>query len=194
MAHPPSSSPSSYVDTLRAYADRVYPTLGERSYYEVLNVPATAPLQAVRAAFYKLAAQLHPDRFHSLADVGVRERLETIYARVGEAYRVLGNPEKRAAYDKALAGGKKRLETVERSSGAPRNPEDSIKHPEAKKFFRMGMVCLSRKDWKGAVMNFNFARTFEPGATVVAERLAEAQAGQASQAKATPPKSPGPPR
>jgi curved DNA-binding protein CbpA len=197
MAHPPSSSPSSYVDTLRAYADRVYPTLGERSYYEVLNVPPTANLQAVRAAFYKLAGQLHPDRFHSLADVGVRERLETIYARVGEAYRVLGNPEKRVAYDKVLAAGKKRLETVERSSGAPRNPEDSIKHSDAKKFFRMGMVCLSRKDWKGAVMNFNFARGFEPGATVVAEKLAEAQAGLASQGgqgKPPAPKSPGPPR
>lgn len=198
MALPPSSSPASYVDTLRAFADRVFPTLAERNYYEVLNVPVTANLQAVRAAFYKLAGQLHPDRFHALTDLAVRERLETIYARVGEAYRVLGNPEKRAAYDKGLAAGKKRLDTGERDSGAPRNPEDSIKHPEAKKFFRMGMVCLGRKDWKGAVMNFNFAKTFEPGAAVVLEKLAEAQAaqgpapGRAGGAGAA--KTPGPPR
>src|SRR5687767_7408061 len=109
---PPSTRPS-LVDTLRAFADRVYPTLSERSYYELLNIPATANHTAARAAFYKLAAQLHPDRFHSLGDEAVRERLETIYARLGEAYRVLSNPEKRVAYDKALAAGKKRLENVE---------------------------------------------------------------------------------
>ena len=116
----------------------------------------------MRSAFYKLAGQLHPDRFHALGDGEVKQRLETIYARMCEAYRVLSHPERRAAYDQALAAGKKRLEMVERDSGAPKNPEDSLKHPEAKKFFRLGMVCLGRKDWKGAVMNFNFARNFEP--------------------------------
>src|SRR5688572_30950028 len=98
MPTPPSSppSPSTYVDTLRAYADRVFPTLAERSYYEILNVPPSATLSAIKSAFYKLAGQLHPDRFHSLGESAIRERLETIYARVGEAYRVLANPEKRA--------------------------------------------------------------------------------------------------
>ena len=173
---PPADRPS-LVDTLRAFADRVYPTLGERSYYELLNIPPTATHAAVKTAFYKLAAQLHPDRFHSLGDEAVREKLETIFARVGEAYRVLSNPEKRVTYDKGLAAGRKRLENVDRGGGAPRNPEDSLKHPEAKKFFRLGMVCLGKKDWKGAVMNFNFAKTFEPSATILAEKLAEAQAG-----------------
>ena len=38
------------------------------------------------------------------------------------------------------------------------------------------MVSFGRKDWKGAVMNFNFARNFEPAAPVITEKLAEAQA------------------
>jgi curved DNA-binding protein CbpA len=171
-----AGSPASYVDTLRVFAERVFPALADRSYYQLLNVPPTADAPAVRAAFYKLAGQLHPDRFHALGDGEVKERLETIYARVCEAYRVLSSPERRAAYDKVLATGKKRLETVERDSGAPRNPEDSLKHPEAKKFYRLAMVCAVKRDWKGAVMNLGFARNFEPAAPLIAEKLAEAQA------------------
>src|SRR5262249_20717310 len=99
-----------------------------------------------------------------------------IFARITEGYRVLSDLEKRAAYDKGLGEGKMRYVLSERASRAPKNPEDSITHPEAKKFYRLGMVCAARKDWKGAVMNLNWARAFEPGSTVIAEKLAEAQA------------------
>src|SRR5215207_9560789 len=116
-----AGSPASYVETLRLFAERVYPTLADRSYYQLLNVQPAADVPAVRAAFYKLAGQLHPDRFHALGDGEVKQRLETIYARVCEAYRVLSSPERRAAYDKALAGGNNRLQMVERESGAPKN-------------------------------------------------------------------------
>jgi curved DNA-binding protein CbpA len=186
-----TETPASYVDTLRLFAERVYPTLAERSYYQILNVAVAADLGAVRTAFYKLAAQLHPDRFQGLPAGEVKQRLETIYARICEAYRVLASPERRAAYDRALAGGKKRLDMVERESGAPKNPEDTLKHPEAKKFFRLGMVCVSRKDWKGAVMNFNFAKNFEPGAQLIADKLAEAQAAAKGPAAAPGPSSGG---
>ena len=193
----PAPVPSSYLEALRQIADRIFPTLGGRSYYQLLNVPETADIPTVRAAFFKLAAQMHPDRFHTLPDVALKDRLETIYARIGEAYRVLSNVERRAAYDRTLAAGNKRLDTTARESSGPRNPEDSIGHPEAKKFFRMGMTCLGRKDWKGAAMNFNFAKNFEPGAAVIAERLAEANQGlAAAKAAATgnTPAKPGAPR
>jgi hypothetical protein len=70
-----------------------------------------------------------------------------------------------------------RLTSSERESHGPQSPEDTLKHEEAKKFFRMGMMSLARKDFKGAVMNFNFARTFEPNAAVINQKLGEAQAG-----------------
>ena len=46
------------------------------------------------------------------------------------------------------------------------------------------MISLGSKDWKGAVMNFNFAKSFEPNAAIIKQKLAEAQAGL--------PKPPGP--
>jgi curved DNA-binding protein CbpA len=157
---------------LLAFAEQVYPMLERYSYYQLLRVPPTADTHAIRTSYYKIAAQLHPDRYQNLVDAGTRERLTTIYARINEAYRTLMNGEKRAAYDAGLAKGKMR-ETGERP--LRKIPEDALSHPEAKKFFRLGMVCFGNKDWKGAVMNFNFARTFEPDAPVINEKLAEAQ-------------------
>jgi hypothetical protein len=65
----------------------------------------------------------------------------------------------------------------DRQPKGPKNPEDTIEHPQAKKFFRLGMMSLGKKDWKGAAMNFNFAKTFAPDSTVIADKLVEAQAG-----------------
>ena len=90
---------------------------------------------------------------------------------------MLTDPAKRSLYDDALTKGQKRLLTTSRERRGPTNPEDSIKHPEAKKFFRLGVIALGNRDFKGAVLNLNFARTFEPASTVIAEKLADAKAG-----------------
>ena len=164
---------------LLAFAEQVYPALDRYTYYQLLRVDPKADASAIRASYYRIATQLHPDRYNKLVDAETRDRLETIYARINEGYRVLMNGEKRAAYDAGLTRGKLR-ETSERP--LRRNPEDALTHPEAKKFFKLGMVCFSNKDWKGAVMNFNFARSFEPNAPLITEKLAEAQAA----AKGTP--------
>jgi DnaJ-class molecular chaperone len=158
---------------LLAFAEQVYPMLDRYTYYQLLRVDPRADTQTIRASYYKIATQLHPDRYLSLVDPVTRDRLESIYARINEGYRVLMNGEKRAAYDAGLTRGKMR-ETGERQ--LKKIPEDALAHPEAKKFFRLGMVCFRNKDWKGAVMNFNFAKSFEPDAAVIAEKLAEAQA------------------
>ena len=172
----PSATPAAYLEALRQVAERIFPTLDGRSYYQLLNVPESSDIPTIRAAFFRLAAQMHPDRFHTLPDAGLKDRLETIYARIGEAYRVLSNPERRAAYDRSLAAGSKRLDTTTRETTGPRNPEDSLTHPEAKKFFRLGMACFGRKDWKGAVLNLTFAKNFEPTSSLLLEKLAEATA------------------
>jgi curved DNA-binding protein CbpA len=180
----PAPPPASFVEALRQIAERIFPTLDGRSYYQLLNLSETADAAAIRAAFLRLAAQMHPDRFHNVPDPGLKDRLETIYARIGEAYRVLSNAERRAQYDRALAGGQKRLDLTAREKQAPRSPEDSLQHPEARKFFRLAMGCQGRKDWKGVVLNLTFAKNFEPGSPLIAERLAEAKAlGAAASSK-----------
>jgi curved DNA-binding protein CbpA len=170
---------------LAAYARQVYPTIDRVSYYQLLRVAPNADARAIRAAYYSVAAQLHPDRYFNLADTTLRSMLETIYARISEGYRVLSEPQKRATYDRNLPAGKLRYE-AERAPNTPKNPEDSLKGEQAKKFYRLGLMALAKKDWKSAVMNFNFAKNMEPSAAVILEKLAEAQAGL--KAAAPPPK------
>jgi curved DNA-binding protein CbpA len=171
---PDAAAPT--VAQLVAYARQVHPTLDRINYYQLLRLSQSADASAIRAAYYKIAALLHPDRYHNLSERAVREMLETIYARINEGYRVLSSPEKRVAYDKGLAQGKLRYDFNERAPQGPKNPEDTVTNEQAKKFFRLGMVCMGKKDWKGAAMNFNFAKMMEPQNAAINDKLAEAQA------------------
>lgn len=182
MSAPASSSVAAQ---LAAYAAQMLPALDRYSYYQLLRVAQDATPAAIRAAFYQMSGQIHPDRYRAIPDPALRDKLEIIYARITEAYRVLSAPDKRALYDQGLPSGRLRLDSKAREQTGPKNPEDALKHPEAKKFFKLGMLSLARKDWKGAVMNFNFAKNFEPGAPLIAEKLAEAQAGQKAAAPTT---------
>lgn len=63
-----------------------------RDYYEVLGVPRDATADDIKKAFRKLARKYHPD-------VSKEKDAEARMKDVNEAYAVLSDPEKRAAYD-----------------------------------------------------------------------------------------------
>lgn len=63
-------------------------------YYEVLGVSRTASDQELKAAYRKQALQHHPDR--NPGSVEAEERFKAC----SEAYQVLSDPQKRAAYDR----------------------------------------------------------------------------------------------
>jgi molecular chaperone DnaJ len=65
----------------------------KRDYYDVLGVPRTAGEDEIRRAFRQLAFEYHPDR-NKNPDAADR------FKEVNEAYEVLQNAEKRAAYDR----------------------------------------------------------------------------------------------
>jgi len=65
----------------------------KRDYYDVLGVGRNASDADIKKAFRKLAFDHHPDRNR---DDGAEER----FKEVGEAYEVLSDPDKRAAYDR----------------------------------------------------------------------------------------------
>ena len=63
-------------------------------YYETLGVVRTADDKVIKTAYRKLAMQYHPDRNPNDAEA------ERKFLELGEAYDVLKDPQKRAAYDR----------------------------------------------------------------------------------------------
>jgi curved DNA-binding protein len=63
-----------------------------KDYYEVLGVTRAADAEIVKRAYRKLARKYHPD-------VSKEKNAENKFKEVQEAYEVLRDPEKRAAYD-----------------------------------------------------------------------------------------------
>ena len=67
----------------------------KRDYYEVLGVGRSASDQEIKSAYRKLALQFHPDR-----NPNNKEESEEKFKEITEAYGVLADGDKRAAYDR----------------------------------------------------------------------------------------------
>jgi molecular chaperone DnaJ len=67
--------------------------MSKRDYYEVLGVERTADKDTLKKAFRKLAQKYHPD-------VNKSPEAEPLFKEINEAYQVLNDDQKRAAYDR----------------------------------------------------------------------------------------------
>ena len=77
--------------------------MAKRCYYEVLQVTRTVEFEEIKKSYRKLAVQHHPDK--NPGDSTAEER----FREIAEAYDILGDQEKRSAYDRyghaAFQGG-----------------------------------------------------------------------------------------
>jgi len=92
------------------------------NFYEILEVPETATPEEIRTAYLRLALSKHPDK---RAD---KAQAEEEFKQLEEAYGTLKDPDKRRAYDGALAmqrASSSRAEAARAESSHPeRKPEE----------------------------------------------------------------------
>ncbi len=69
-----------------------------KDYYAIMGVPRDATADQIKQAYRRLARKYHPD-------VSKEPDAEARFKEVGEAYEVLRDPARRAAYDQLLKGG-----------------------------------------------------------------------------------------
>ena len=84
----------------------------QQDYYDILGVSRDADPDTLKNAYRQLAKKLHPD-------VNTDESSEAQFKDLNEAYGVLSDSEKRAAYDRYGHEGLKGMGANDFSSGFP---------------------------------------------------------------------------
>lgn len=133
-----------------------------KDYYEVLDVPRAATPDEVKDAYHTLARLYHPDRFHQ-GDADLRNSVESAFARIAQAYEVLGDATQRAAYERKRAA-KPGGDAGKKADGRKDKPATPSKKGEsrAEVSFQKGMDALARNQIDEAVQLLAEAANLEP--------------------------------
>jgi CheY-like chemotaxis protein len=137
---PAAGDPELEEKVLRAYLQ-----MKRQSHFELLGVPMAAAAEEIERAHEERAREFHPDRFHALSSA-VRNRAKEIYLAIGQAYEVLRDPARRAAYVESL--------------GQSPAPAPSIAASEQE--FRKGERFLQQGRWANAQVSFMQALRLNP--------------------------------
>ena len=144
------------IDTLEEFFARAE---FAASYYDLLGVDPQASAGEVKNAYHSLARRFHPDRFHQ-ADAQLRNQIESAFARVAQAYEVLGDQSSRGTYDAQFAGAASpsKRTTRERSPASPQAPADS----RGESSFQKGVAAINQRQPQQALRFFAEAASIEP--------------------------------
>ena len=120
----PVARPEASPDTQAKRREIVeaFETLRAKSHFEALGIERTATDAQVKDAYFRLAKRFHPDTHHDPNMADLRDKLETVFIRLGEAYEVLRSPRSRAAYESETASRAPRAPAPDARAAAPAAP------------------------------------------------------------------------
>ena len=125
-------SPAEEMDTevlaRRREILEVFQALPLRNHFEVLDLHPGCSDEEVRRAHIAHVKRYHPDMQRDARLADLRDVLEAIFIRVGEAWEVLGNAKSRAAYEARLGPQARRSATSAPVPGAA--PSEAAAAPE----------------------------------------------------------------
>jgi len=148
------------------------PDLGSLSYYQLLDVGGDAAEDEISAAYYELVRVAHPDRHARERDPKRKQAVVLLYARMGEAHRVLTSPELRRTYDRQLTKGANRL-----TRDAPKPTLVETRDPksaQARQLYDQARQMIREEDFPRARANLDLALQFEPDSKAIRQALDDA--------------------
>lgn len=154
VLRPPRVASAVEVDTIRALVDaRVAEVARGVDHFAILGVTPDTPPDKVRAAYFDLARQLHPDRITATGLEDIRAAAQTLFAQINAAFGVLSHPTKRAEYVATLkAGGVEAVRAREDEAEAA-----AAKLLSAEDHYRAGEMALRRNQLDAAIAEFKQA-------------------------------------
>ena len=180
----PSSNALPIGPEFFAALDILNNSLDSLDYFQVFRLEPTATPREIKDAYYRESRTYHPDRFHQLPDEGLKEKINTVFKRITEAYVVLRDDAKRAKYLSDISGPERaqKLRYTEESEAEKKAEqrkaiEEQIgTTPKGRDCYKLGMQELDRKRWEAAMRQFKMALMYEPANAKYKEKLKEAEA------------------
>lgn len=143
--------------------NQTYDGLSRKDYYALLGVSGSSRLPEIKAAYYKLAKQFHPDRFYGVEDPVVREKIDIIFTAINVAYETLKNARTRQEYDNAPLEKKSIPTTTVKSmaeSASNISPEALTKMAED--YYRKALKAHEAGDYEQAAQFLKSATQISP--------------------------------
>jgi tetratricopeptide (TPR) repeat protein len=116
-----------------------FEALSTKNHFDVLGIQRASGEAQVKEAYFKLARRFHPDTHHDPALADLRDKIETIFIRLGEAYEVLRDRNRRSAYESDLVSRLPRSSPAAASAPvaeAPRAPDPEFEAKAAEEALR----------------------------------------------------------
>ncbi len=122
---------------LRGEIEKFHAGLDEMDHYALLGLEHDVAPVKVKKAYLKAAKRYHPDALTRLGLDDLKSQAAEVFARIAEAFEVLGDADRRKSYDASLRG-----ESVE---------VDTARLAQAEKNYRKGEILVRMGDFKGAL-------------------------------------------
>jgi curved DNA-binding protein CbpA len=140
--------------------------IDELDYYQLMHVERGATARDVKRAYHASSRTFHPDSNRHLSG-DLQDAVASISKRIAEAYVVLRDPRRRAAYDSVLEDGSTvRIQLAEAEASVRKKAaEDEGRTPQGRQYYQLAKTAAAQSDWDGVLRNLQTALTFEPGNT-----------------------------
>ena len=96
--------------TFRESLIRLSEEIGSLSHYDRLGVKMDSTYSEIRIAYFEKVKSYHPDKYDSLGDPILNEKLSTVISFLNDSYSILKDKERRSKYDKSIFSSYKKKE------------------------------------------------------------------------------------
>jgi tetratricopeptide (TPR) repeat protein len=112
--------------------------ISEMNYYQILDIPESAPQDTIKKAYFELARKYHPDSFGEDVSSDNREKIDDVFTHVTRAYHAVSS------------SGKKQVYESERET--PADEKKVEMEAKAKKRFRQGKTLYNKGRYEEALV------------------------------------------